>query len=85
MNIQVYLEKNHRSYLTGGECAESQLKIFVDDKLPYHEKRNLVIHAVLENYLLSLCHDKIDELETLISDALDDLDAQDTLRVKLNV
>ena len=62
------------SHRLGGECATFNLLISIDKKLPKREQRALVIHAVLENYNRSMPHDKVDELEELIIEALDQLE-----------
>ncbi len=75
MNIKVIREKGHPSYLTGGECAEQTVKIYVDKKLPLELQRELVIHAIVENWLPSIPHDKVDELTELLKEGLEQLEA----------
>ena len=75
MNITVVREKmspDHSSRI-GGECAVANLEILIDKKLPIRTKRELVIHAVIENYFRSICHDKVDEITSLIVDGLDQI------------
>jgi hypothetical protein len=75
MNVRVIKEDAHLwSHLTGGEYAEHNLEIHVDEALPYFMQRDLIIHSILENYFPSLEHRKIEQLETIISDALGQLD-----------
>ena len=75
VNIKVTLEDmNGYSHRLGGECAFANLEISVDKALPIREQRLLIIHAILENYFRSIDHDKIDELEALIGEALDQLE-----------
>lgn len=62
------------THRVGGECATARLDIDIEEALPIREQRLLVIHAILENYFRSIEHDKIDELEALIGEALDQLE-----------
>jgi len=74
MNIEIIpYSQALATSLTGGEWAVSNLQIYIDPELPYDMRRNLVIHAVIENYNSGLCHDKVDELTDSITDALDRL------------
>lgn len=75
MNIKV-IEDDIMSKMSEpiGECAVCNLEITVDISLDYKVKQRLVIHAVIENYFRSLCHDKVDDLEEYIMEALDQLD-----------
>lgn len=57
----------------GGEYAENDLKIRIDKKLTPRQQTARIIHAILENYLPSAPHEKIEELEGLIIDGLDQL------------
>ncbi len=57
----------------GGEYARSQLEITVDSSLDERIQRNLVIHAVIENFCLPWSHDKVEDLTNYISDALDQM------------
>jgi len=50
------------------------LEIHVDKTLPYRTQQNLVIHAVIEGFCRNWPHDKVEELEGYIRDALDNLD-----------
>ena len=70
MDIKVNKEDSKFSHLTGGEYATCDVVIYVDETLPLEEQRELVIHAVLENYFRSIPHDKIDELTSFITEAL---------------
>ena len=53
------------------EYAENSLTIHLDENLPLRAQRTLVLHAVLENYFPCLTHEKVEELEELMIDALD--------------
>ena len=56
------------------ECAQMDLRISLEQDLPIRKQRELVIHAIIENFNLSWTHDKIDELTDYITGALDDLE-----------
>jgi len=73
MNIIVVFE-DMPSDKTGGEYATNDLTIFIDKRLPIEDQREGTIHAVLENYLNGYIHESIDELTSLIRDALDSLE-----------
>ena len=75
MNIKVLkaTERREHTSCTGGEYATCNLEITVDDALPIELQRELVIHAVIENYFRSIEHSKIDEITELIVEALDEL------------
>lgn len=70
MNIVVIKEHNTATHETGGEYAIDSLEVFVDDSLRPEVQRDLVIHAIIENYCRSWEHGKVVELVELISDAL---------------
>ena len=74
MNIKI-IKENISEYMDvhGGECATFRLEIIVDENLTERSQRNLVIHAIIENYCRSWVHDKVDELTQYIGDALDQL------------
>lgn len=78
MEIKVIKESPSRlsTALTGGEYATSLVKIYVDRNLPAREQRSRVVHAVIENYFPSIPHEKVDELEDLIIDALEQLEGR---------
>lgn len=56
------------------EYAIASLEIHIDSSMRYEAKRHLIIHAILENYCRSWPHEKIEELEEFIADALIQLD-----------
>ena len=70
MNITVQKTSKRFTHLTGGECATCELEIEVDGSLPIKDQEARVIHAVIENYFPSLTHDKVDELEGFVVEAL---------------
>jgi O-acetyl-ADP-ribose deacetylase (regulator of RNase III) len=74
MNIEVRKEDlGDYSLDMGGECACANVEIIIDKRLSPRQQRSRVIHAVIENYCRSWSHDKVDELEELIMEALDKL------------
>uniref|UniRef100_A0A6M3LB74 Uncharacterized protein n=1 Tax=viral metagenome TaxID=1070528 RepID=A0A6M3LB74_9ZZZZ len=75
MNIKV-IEDDIMSKMSEpvGECAVCNLEITVDKSLNIKQKQRLVIHAVIENYFRDLCHDKVDEVEDYIVEALEQLE-----------
>ena len=73
MIISVRFDKDMPTYMTGGEYAVTTCEIYVDPDLPLRTQRALVIHAVIENFCPSWEHTKIEELEDLIINALDEL------------
>ncbi|KKM73570.1 hypothetical protein LCGC14_1409210 [marine sediment metagenome] len=79
MNIKVrkVAEKREHTSLTGGECATSRLVIDIDKKLSARRQRELVIHAVVENYNRGMPHEKVDELTEFIMHGLDQLGGND--------
>lgn len=74
MEIKVIKEPLKYRDVHGGAYATCEVKITVDSSLDPHEQRNCIIHEVIENVCLSWSHDKVNELEVLISDALDQLE-----------
>ena len=76
MNVTIHREKMD-DYLDvhGGECALSEVHIYVAEDLDPRVQRNLVIHAIIENYFRSISHDKIEELTDILCDSLDSLDS----------
>ena len=76
MDISVFYEEDRgASVFTGGEYTLCKVEIFIDKELPLREQRALVIHAVIENYCRNWVHDTVIELNDLIQDALDKLEA----------
>ena len=75
MNITIIRESlvNLSSQDAVGEYGVVNAEIHVDDALPKLAQRNLVIHAVIEIYCPSWPHNKVEELEEHIADALDKL------------
>ena len=76
MNITVYREEILG--LSSEEVVEEygvlNLDIHLDQNLPIRTQQNLVIHAVIENYCGSWVHEKVEELEGHIREALDQLE-----------
>ena len=62
------------AHLTGGEYATCDVNIFVDPRLPIEEQRLLIIHAVIENYCRSWCHEKVEQLCEFIDEGLVELE-----------
>ena len=75
MNIKV-IRTNEPGidHLCGGEYAVCNVTIKVSKRLTHEEQMELVIHAVIENYLRSIPHDKVEELADLITEALGQLE-----------
>ena len=74
MNITVVNDDDLvKTAFTGGECAVCNLVIDVNKNLPPEMQRNLVIHAVVENFDRGMPHDAVDMLTDFICDALDQL------------
>ncbi len=73
MNIHVVKEtlKDHEDLTGGYACCD--LHIGVDCELPLSTQKSVVIHEILENYFPSLSHDKVEELEGLLMDGLEQL------------
>ncbi len=75
MNIKVEkIDSEEFTYNTGGGCASCDLNVLIDKGLPLRLQQETVIHEILENFLMSVNHNKIDELTELIIDGLDQLD-----------
>lgn len=75
MNIKVIKEDLGENALElGGECACAELEILIDPRLSLRQQRSRLIHAIIENFCPSWVHDKVDELEDLIAEGLDQLD-----------
>ena len=72
MNIKVIREEQP-IHLTGGEYALSEVTISVSPKLEPREQTEVVIHSVIEVYNCSWTHDKVEELTSLVMEALDQL------------
>ena len=72
INIKVIEEDLNMPEL-GGECAVCNLVISVDRNIDSRSEQRFVIHAVIENYCRHWTHDKVDQLEEFIMDALDQL------------
>ncbi len=75
MDIKVVKSKELRDYtdVHGGEVANVEVTVSIDESLPLRVQRNLVIHAIIEVYCPFLEHDRVEELTNYISDALDEL------------
>jgi len=73
MQIKVMEDADVPTDLTGGEYAISCVDIFVNKDLSERTKRELIVHAVIENYCPSWGHDKVEELTGLIQDGFDQL------------
>ena len=56
------------------EYGMLNLEIHLDESLPYRMQQNLVIHAVIEGFCRNWVHEKVEELEGYIRDALDQLE-----------
>ncbi len=74
MNIKVIEEDLHKTPELGGECAVCDLVISIDKNIGFRSKQKSVIHAVIENYCRHWTHDKVEQLEDFIMDALDQLE-----------
>jgi len=74
MRIKVCQEESIHSHITGGGYAECDLTVHVDNKLSKEEKQGIVLHEVLENWLPSIHHNKVDELTDLLVLALSQLE-----------
>ena len=59
------------------EYGRTTLEIHIDDSVDYVLQRASVIHTVIENFCCAWPHDKVEELETLIIDGLDQLESKD--------
>ena len=75
MNISVITDKTpNLEKITGGGYAVTEVKVHIADNMPDIKKQEVVIHEILEVALkFCVCHDKIDELTTLIMDGLKQL------------
>ena len=62
------------------EYARLKLEIHIDENISPHLQRNLVIHSVIENYCRSWTHDKVEQLEELIIDGLDQLESNNAIK-----
>ena len=62
------------THITGGEYAACVVEIVYDPNLSYKVLRSLIIHAIIEQYLGCLTHDKVEQLEGYIQEGLDQLD-----------
>ncbi len=53
-----------------GEYGKCELEIHIHQSLPLVTQRSLVIHSVIEHFCQNWSHDKVVELEEMITDAL---------------
>jgi len=75
MNIKVMTTEHPQvNHLCGGEYATCELEVFVSTSLTPEEQREVVIHAILENYLCTTPHEKIEELTDLLIDGLNQIE-----------
>jgi len=74
LNITVSLE-NIAPKIIGGYSINN-VEIYVDENLDCQSKREVIIHEVLEAFLPSWSHDKIDELTDLLTNSLSILDEE---------
>ena len=65
------------THLCGGEFAVNRLDITVDCTLSIREQREMVYHAIIENYCPSWDHSKVDDLTDLIREGIDQLEEKD--------
>jgi hypothetical protein len=73
MNIKVIKTANDAELaLTGGGYAVTDVTVYIDERLPKRLQTSIIIHEIIECYLPSLPHDKIEDLTELISEALDE-------------
>lgn len=70
MRIKVCQEESIHSHITGGGFAECDITIHVDKNLSPEERQEIVIHEVVENWLPSISHSKVDEMTDLLIEAL---------------
>ena len=75
MNIKIIQDKTpHLDKITGGGYAVTDVEIHIAANMPLATKQEVVIHEVLEVALkFVVCHDKIDELTSLICKGLSKL------------
>ena len=73
MNIEIILGESNHSFETGGEYAIAKLDVYIDKTLPFRIQRGLIIHAIVENYLRSIPHSRVDELTEYLQDGLEQL------------
>lgn len=75
MNITLHwMDKDTRataSATCGGEYSIPNLEVYLDPDLPPEEHGRLVIHAVVENFLPFLSHDKVEEFSDKLWEALE--------------
>jgi len=76
LNIKVIREEMRveNTAGTGGEYADTTLEIYLDNSLPLRSQREVIIHAVIENYNRGMTHDKVDQLTDFIQQGLDQLE-----------
>jgi hypothetical protein len=75
MNIKVTKVKSEEFvYQTGGGYAETTRKITIDTGLPLRCQVENVVHEIIEPFIPCLSHEKIEELDNLIREGLDELD-----------
>ncbi len=73
MEVKIIIEEAPQSHLTGGGYAICNLDVFIDKSLDYNSQVEILIHEILENYNKGMSHDKVDELTSIICDALFEL------------
>ena len=67
MNIKVVLDDTpNLAVITGGGYALTEVEIHIDKLLPPEKQLEVLIHEILEVYLLSTPHDKIDKLTSIL-------------------
>ena len=72
---KVQFSRDDRKY-TGGEYATAIIDIRVDESLSLNEQRRRVIHSVIENYCRPWEHERVEELENYLMDALEQLEEE---------
>lgn len=73
MNIKIIKENLH-SLTDQMGYSVNMCEVHVDDTLDERTQSEIVIHEILEAYLPSLSHERIDDLTELIVEGLDQLE-----------
>ena len=72
MNLKLVLDDTpNLTVMTGGGYAVTDVMIHIDKSLDEHTQTEILLHEILDAYLTTIPHDKIDELTGLLTEGLD--------------
>ena len=74
MNLKIVKDNTpNLTVMTGGGYAVNDVLVHIDSSLDEHTQTEILIHEILDAFLTTLPHEKIDELTDLLTDGLDQL------------